>query len=126
LYRHVGEDLKRIKDGDNGDTTKRRSRLDIIAKILETATDGAFKTKIMYKANLNFDQINEYAKCLLEAQLIRIIRSGGKTMYVTTDKGKLLLRRFNETEEIINAANNRGDDKLQIAKKGSIVYVMKK
>jgi len=124
--RHLGRNLEKLNGAKNGDATKRRSRLDIIAQILGAAVDGAVKTKIMYRANVNFIQYNEYLKSLLEARLISPIKADGKTLYKTTEKGKLLLRRFNETEEMFNAADDRGEDKPVIVKKGSMVCVVKK
>jgi len=118
--------LERANNSKNGDTTKRRSRLDIIAHILDAASDGAVKTKIMYRANVNFIQYNEYLKSLLEAKLIGTMKHDGKTFYKTTEKGKLLLRRFSETEEMFNAANDKGEDKPVIVKKGPMVCVVKK
>jgi len=106
--------------------TKRRSRLDIIAQILDAAVDGAVKTRIMYRANVNFVQYNDYLKSLLEAKLIGTIKQDGKTLYKTTEKGKLLLQRFNETEEMFNADNENGEDKPVIVKKGPMVCVVKK
>lgn len=118
--------MKKINDAKNGGTTRRRSRLDIIAEILDAAIDGAVKTKIMYRANVNFVQFNEHLECLLEARLIRTIRSGGKTLYVITEKGKLLLDRFNETEEMFNTVSSKEDDKLLIVKKSPMIYLVKK
>jgi len=48
---------------------KRRDRLHIIAKILQTAKDGALKTPIMYKANLSFAQLNEYFKAIRKSEI---------------------------------------------------------
>lgn len=127
----MGEKLERVEDTDNGGvSTKRRSRLDIIAGILDAAMNGTVKTRIMYNANVNFVQFNDYLECLLEAQLIRTITRRRKTIYKTTEKGKLLLHRFNETAEMLNARSNdveceKGDRPL-IVKKGPMVYLVKK
>jgi len=117
--------LEIVGDTGNGGATKRRSRLDIIARMLDAAIGGAVKTRIMYKANVNFVQHNEYLKCLLEASLIRAVKRDGKTYYETTEKGKLLLRRFSETEEMFNVAGNKEVDKPVIVKKGPLVCVVK-
>jgi len=131
LNEYVGEKLERVEDTDNGGvSTKRRSRLDIIADILDAAMNGSVKTRIMYNANVNFVQFNYYLECLLEARLIGTIIRRGKTIYKTTGKGKLLLQRFNETAEMLNARSNdveceKGDRPL-IVKKGPMVYLVKK
>lgn len=95
-----------------------------MAEILNAAMNGAVKTRIMYRANVNFVQYNEYMKSLLEAQLIKAFKQDGKTYYKTTEKGVLLLQRFNEAEEIFNAIDD--EDKPIIVKKGSMVYLVKK
>lgn len=127
----MGEKLERFEDTENGGvSTKRRSRLGIIADILDAAMNGAVKTRIMYNANVNFVQFNDYLECLLEAQLIRTITRRRKTIYKTTEKGKLLLHRFNETTEILsahaNGVNCEKGDKPIIVKKGPMVYLVKK
>ena len=43
-----------------------RDRLCIMAKMLEIAKGGTLKTPIMYKANLNSAQLDEYLSLLLE------------------------------------------------------------
>jgi len=126
LHKHMGETLERVNEPKNGGTMKRRSRLDIIAEILDAAVNGALKTRIMYRANVNFVQFNEYVKCLLEARLMRTIRHERRTIYKTTGKGKLLLRRFNETEEMFNTADGEEADKPLIVKKGPMIYLVKK
>lgn len=125
-YKHMGKDLENLSDAKNGGTIRRRSRLEIIAEILDAAIDGAVKTNIMYRANVNFIQFNEHLQCLLEARLIRTIRSGRKTLYVITEKGKLLLDRFNETEEMLNTMSSKEDDKPLIVKKCPMIYLVKK
>jgi len=125
--RLMGDALEQVKDAKNGGTTTtRRGRLGIMAEILDAAVDGNLKTRIMYTANVNFVQFNEYLKCLLEARLMRTVRRGGRTVYETTEKGKLLLRRFNETEEMIYAEIGGESDKPLIIKKRSMIYVVKK
>jgi len=122
----MGGSLEKVNYVKNGGNTKRRGRLNIIAEILDAAVNGTLKTRIMYRTNVNFVQFNEYVKCLLEARLMRTIKRGERTIYETTEKGKLLLRRFNETEEIINAADGKEGDKPLIVKKEPMVYLVKK
>jgi len=122
----MGEPLEKVNNAKNNGTAKRRGRLDIIAEILDAAVNGTLKTKIMYRANVNFVQFNEYVKCLLEARLMRTIKHERRNIYKTTEKGKLLLRRFNETEEMFNTVDSKEGDELLIVKKGPIIYLMKK
>jgi len=119
--------LKESEDEESCDaTTKRRSRLGIIAEMLDAAIDGVVKTRIMYKANVNFVQFNDYLECLLEAHLIRTITCRGKTIYKTTAKGRLFLHKFNKTAEMINGVTREEDNKPLIVRKTSMVYLLKK
>jgi len=123
----MGENLEMFTDAKNGDiTSKRRSRLNIIAEILYAAINGAVKTRIMYRVNVNFVQFNDHVKCLLEAKLIRTIRRRRRTVYETTEKGRLLLHIFNEAEEMLKAASSKKGDKPLIVEKGPMVYLVKK
>lgn len=114
-------------DAKNDDiTSKRRSRLNIIAEILDAAINGAVKTRIMYRVNANFVQFNDHVKCLLEAKLIRTIRRSRRTVYETTEKGRLLLHIFNEAEEMLKGASSKKGDKPLIVERGPMVYLVKK
>jgi predicted transcriptional regulator len=49
----------------------RRVRHDIVSEILEMATKGAPKTRIMYRTNLSYSQFKKYLNALEKASLIR-------------------------------------------------------
>ena len=63
----------------------RRSRTDIVVDILKVANNGAKKTHIVYRTNLNFNIACEYLETLREKELIR--HENG--LFVTTEKGKV-------------------------------------
>ncbi|GAI45070.1 unnamed protein product [marine sediment metagenome] len=71
----------------------RRSRYDIIAKILSVARDGARSTRIMYKSNLDFRQKERYRNLLLGAGLV-IIKSKSPLVYETTEFGVKWLENY--------------------------------
>jgi predicted transcriptional regulator len=62
----------------------RRSRTAISVEILRAALEGAKKTHIVYRANLNFEVVNRYLTLLKDKGLIE--QKGN--MYLTTEKGK--------------------------------------
>ena len=62
---------------------RRRARHDIIMEVLKTAKDGEKKTKIMYKANLSYAQLEQYLNALKKAGFL-IEKSG---VWKTTEKG---------------------------------------
>jgi predicted transcriptional regulator len=64
----------------------KRSRQEIIAKVLDICTDGAIKTEIVYRANLNFRTVNTYIDLLNKKGLIEV-SLGPSTIYETTPKG---------------------------------------
>ena len=71
----------------------RRDQLEVIADILRAALKGASKTRIMYRANLNFSRVNRYLAELLEMGLVSLEKApGGGTIYRTTEDGKTFLR----------------------------------
>ena len=71
---------------------KYRSRLEIIADILNVVGDGAKKTRIMYIANLSYKLLEKYLKKTIEADLI----SSNNDFYEVTEKGRDFLERYNE------------------------------
>jgi predicted transcriptional regulator len=64
---------------------KYRSRTEIASRILESATGGTTKTKIMYKAFLSYAQLKEYLTVLEENGLLAYDK--GEQLYRTTQKG---------------------------------------
>ncbi|HEY8139910.1 MAG TPA: winged helix-turn-helix domain-containing protein [Nitrososphaera sp.] len=73
---------------------KYRSRTDIVSQILESAGDGATKTRIMYKAYLSYAQLKEYLAVLVENGLLEL-ENGGQT-YKTSAKGLLFLKTYSQ------------------------------
>jgi predicted transcriptional regulator len=68
----------------------KRSREEIVSKILDVCQNGANKTKIVYQANLNFRTINPYLDLLIGKNLIRVSQ-GQRLLYETTPQGIDLL-----------------------------------
>jgi len=63
---------------------------------------GAKKTHIMYRANLNFVSFNKYFPALLEGGLIvELDDPDGGSLYITSEKGKALLRLLNGVNEAL-------------------------
>ncbi len=73
---------------------KRRTKFDIIIAILDVVSGGANKTKIVYKANLNFNLATKYLDLLLERGLVRTDSS----RYEITDEGKVFLEKAKELQ----------------------------
>lgn len=73
---------------------KYRSRTDIVSQILESAGDGATKTRIMYKAYLSYAQLKEYLAVLVENGLLELENSG--QTYKTSAKGLLFLKTYSQ------------------------------
>jgi predicted transcriptional regulator len=63
----------------------RRSTNDIAVDILRAAMNGATKTHIIAKVNLNFNIAQKYLEMLTEKQLIK--HENG--LFITTNKGKV-------------------------------------
>ena len=83
----------------------RRSRTELIIDILSEASGGANKTRIMYRANLNFLRFNRYFGELLDAGLVEVVDNPGSKsgviVYRTTEKGRELLKVLEKAERFI-------------------------
>ncbi len=78
--------------------------MEVIADILTEALNGASKTRIMYRANMNFLRVNRYLPELLEKGLIVKDNDpdGGAVYYITTEKGKDLLKVLKKAQEFFS------------------------
>ena len=74
-----------------------RSSFDIIAEILETAKDGAKKTRIMYSCGLSYKFVQKYLSLLLETGLLKT-----GNFFHTTDKGMGFLRNYQTLDLLLN------------------------
>ncbi len=68
----------------------KRSKQEIIAKVLDICSNGAAKTRIVYQANLNFKTANAYIALLNRNGLIEV-NHGPIIIYETTQKGLNLM-----------------------------------
>jgi predicted transcriptional regulator len=91
----------KLVENPRSDPRRRRSRLSILAEVLDVAKRGAIKTRIMYGASLSFAQLSEYLSFLLDANLLEIVESPNRTLYKTTNKGLLYLQSYMEIEELL-------------------------
>ena len=81
-----------------------RSRLKIINDILSVARHGARKTHIMYRANLSYDQLNEYLGFLIDNTLIEKEADEeyeGAVIYKATQTGRQFLERYSQLQDIL-------------------------
>lgn len=71
-----------------------RSKLDIIADMLNVAGEGAKKTQIMYQANLSYKLLTKYLNVARRAYLLSFERK--QRHYVLTQKGRQFLDVYKE------------------------------
>ena len=68
----------------------RRNNMDISAELLTVAKNGAKKTHLVYKANLNFAIVKKYLARLTENGLLESVNG----RFFTTDKGSRFLDQY--------------------------------
>ncbi len=78
---------------------KYRSRTEIIAMMLQAASQGATKTRIMYRAYLSFAQLKEYLKLLEESGLVAY--EAGTMLYKLTERGLEFLHTYDKMTELV-------------------------
>ena len=71
----------------------KRDKLEIIRSIFLICEDGAKKTEIVYKANLNFKNAEGYLKWLIDREMI--LKEG--KFFKITSKGSELLSNLQNT-----------------------------
>ncbi len=79
----------------------RRDRLNIMAEIMEAAKGSQLKTRIMYRVNLSFSQVNEYLSFLTERGFLRVHVENRKKFYETTAKGNIYIENYMEMSNLL-------------------------
>lgn len=92
----------------------RRSKMEMYIDILKVlAQHGALKlTHVMYKANVNCSVLKEnldflIAQNLIEEQVTVKRRNKTKISYAITDKGRTVIRYFNEVNIALHITNEK-------------------
>jgi len=85
---------------------ERRDRLHIMAEITEIAKGSQLKTRIMYRANLSFSQVNAYLSFLTKMGFLRVHVENGKKLYETTAKGKLYIENYIEMSNLLRSQDH--------------------
>lgn len=84
----------------------RRTRTEVLTDILIETLKGGNKTRIMYRANLNFLRFERYFGELLRAGLVEVVDNpGGEfggVVYKTTERGRELLKTLRKASEFIS------------------------
>jgi predicted transcriptional regulator len=76
--------------------------MEVIADILTEAMSGANKTRIMYRANLNFLRFDVYLSEMLRNGLLTREKNGnGQVMYKTTEAGVALLDTLSKAKKLM-------------------------
>ncbi len=71
--------------------------------ILTEALNGANKTRIMYRANLNFLRFNLYLSEMLEKGLLQEENhNNGRVLYKATESGKALLEMLRKAKQFMS------------------------
>ena len=89
------------------DAPKRRDRLIIMAEIIDIARKGTSKTNIMYKANLSFDQLNQYLSVLSESSLLETLACERGIFYKATQKGTDFVEKQRQVINLLGEGNNK-------------------
>jgi predicted transcriptional regulator len=77
------------------------SRTDIIAKILDSASNEPIsKTRLMYQVCMPHEQITSYASMLIERDLLTF--DNYASLFSTTAKGLKFLELYNEMQQLYN------------------------
>ena len=95
-----------MKSNDMQSLWERRDRLRIMAEIMEVAKGSQLKTRIMYRVNLSFSQVNEYLSFLTKMGFLRVRVDKGKKLYKTTVKGNQYIENYLEMSNLLRSRDH--------------------
>ena len=84
--------------------TSNRTRMEILASVLDVAHGGAIKTHIMYKANLSHKQLEKYLEFLKRKGLLEEVPESHETVrfYRVTEKGTQFLKDYARVSDYLD------------------------
>ncbi len=74
------------------------NEVDVVAGILRVAAEGATKTNIVYRCNLDLVVIDDYLYALMG---LNLLRSEERAVYRTTEKGLRLLQVYHKLKWLL-------------------------
>lgn len=82
----------------------KRGWSDITIDILESGLTPLSKTRLMYKSNLNYARFQKYFLSFLQKNLLQEVKNtdGRTKYYVTSNRGKTLLKALKNAEKIFS------------------------
>jgi predicted transcriptional regulator len=81
---------------------RRRGEYQILIDILGISLRRVKFTNLMYKANLSYSTLRKYLLEMSKQGLIEAENDNGYTIYYATEKGKLILNRLREINQILH------------------------
>ena len=78
-----------------------RNRIEIISQILDTANcaDGLTKSKLMFKAYLSHDQLQEYTLLLIDNGMLHY--DSTMRTFRTTEKGRAFIQAYGQVDQML-------------------------
>ncbi len=82
--------------------TRKRSKLEIYLDILRAIRRGVSKpTRIMYRTNLSWIPLQKIFESMVSQDLLREIEENKRKEYTITEKGKNVLRYFDQMMDLM-------------------------
>ena len=81
--------------------TFKRGKMEIIVSVLEVALNGARKTHIIYKANLDTRSVKRHLEFLMKIGFIIQLKDNPK-IYKTTEKGCAFLNQYKKLQDMLH------------------------
>jgi predicted transcriptional regulator len=82
-----------------------RSKIDILAEVLQVSGEGTKKTHIMYQCNLSFRQLNTYLEFLIEMGFLEKfslkVENKDYQMFKTTIKGRDFVKAYHDLKTLL-------------------------
>ncbi|MGI0090507.1 MAG: winged helix-turn-helix domain-containing protein [Nitrososphaerales archaeon] len=88
---------------------KNRSRMEIVAAILNIARTGALKTHLMYKSNLSYVVVSQYLQFMISSDLIKKVLDEQEMskLYQTTPRGLKYLEVYESLQSLAGINSQR-------------------
>jgi len=93
--------------------------MEVIGEILLMCQEPIQKTRLMYKCNLSFGQVDRHLDFLLSKNFVTSFNADDRCFYILTDKGVGFIQKYLDLRDLLPSHDDDGQSRMENQSKSS-------